>query len=135
MIQLGQCTGFAHETFGKLGVFADFPREYFQSDVAVELRLTRFVNGSHTPLAQQLNDFELREILCQFLGGRGDEARMARGRIDRRVSGRLRVVALETLSHQAFRADEVRGVGGKLSAALGALSQCGHFRVTSNNHY
>ena len=60
VIQHGQCPCLAHEAFGKGGILADFWRKDFQGDVAVELRLTRFVNGSHSPFAQQLDDLELR---------------------------------------------------------------------------
>ncbi len=115
VIQLGQCAGFAREAFGKGGIFADFRRQDFQSDVAVEPRLTRFVNGSHASLAQQLDDFELREMRRQFFGGGGDKARMARGGIASLVSGRLEFTVARTpeeihgSSHLAREAWKSRG--------------------------
>ena len=73
--------GFAIEAIGKAPAIGGLWREDFQGDEALEGRLARFVHGAHASLAEERNDFELREKPRDFLQRRRREGgtRMADG--------------------------------------------------------
>src|SRR5262249_62049082 len=54
-----QGTGFTGEALGKGRITVSLGRQKLESDEPIQLRLTSFVHGSHTALAQQLEDFQL----------------------------------------------------------------------------
>jgi hypothetical protein len=69
MIQLCQCPGFTGEPFRKCRIIADPGRKNLQRNDAIELFLSGFVDRTHAALADEFQDFELRKMLRNFLGG------------------------------------------------------------------
>ena len=61
MIQLSQRLGFAREASGERGVMADARRKNLQRHQAVQFFLPCLVNRAHAALADEFQDFELRE--------------------------------------------------------------------------
>ena len=80
MIQLRERPGFAREAPGERGVAADAGRKNFQRHEAVQFLLPRLVNRAHAALADEFQDFELREQRRQF----GDGRRLERRRLPAR---------------------------------------------------
>jgi len=72
---LGQCPGFARETFGKCRVIADAGRKDFQRHQAVELFLPRLINRSHAAFADEFEDFQLRKFRGELADGGRIEGR------------------------------------------------------------
>ena len=61
MIELGQRLGLAGEAFREGRIAADAGREDFEGDDAVERLLPGFVDRPHAALADEAQDFQLRE--------------------------------------------------------------------------
>ena len=88
MIQFCQRLGFAGEASGKRGVAADAGRKNFQGDNPVQFLLADFIDRAHAALADEFQNFELRELPGQFLRfGRNEARRFFRARRRRRRSG------------------------------------------------
>ena len=68
MIQRGERVGFLFKSRGELRIVCTLRRENFQRNEAVQRFLTRLVNHAHATATETLDDFELREVRCEFLG-------------------------------------------------------------------
>ena len=59
MIPLSQHTCLAGEAAGECRIAAEFGREDFQGDGAIQIRLTDLIDKTHAALADEFQDFEL----------------------------------------------------------------------------
>eukprot|EP00913_Durusdinium_trenchii_P028481 g26709.t1 len=78
MVEAGERFRLAGKSLGKVRVGGRVGLDDLQCDESVELGLPRLVDGSHSAVPQQFNQFELREVRCQIgnirrheTGGRG----------------------------------------------------------------
>jgi hypothetical protein len=109
--QLREGAGFTEEPLGERRILAHFRRQHFERDRAIESDLPRLVNGPHAALADELHNFELREVRGEFFERRRSEIGAVRGRAPRRGA--------HTGPQKASRTKPLRRVGGKFGPALG----------------
>lgn len=105
VVEFAEGACFAGETFGEGGIAAEFGREDFQGDGAIERRLARLIDEAHAALSDEPDDFPLRKCGCDFLQRRGGAAG------GRRFLG---------IAEEAGRTKPARRVGGDGCVASGA---------------
>ena len=66
MAQFRQRAGLAGESLRKGRIGSNLWREDFQGHVSVQVQLSRLVDRTHPTFAHQLQNFELRKLLCQL---------------------------------------------------------------------
>jgi len=68
MIELGERAGFTGEALGERRIAAPLGGQHLEGDESIELRLPGLVDSAHAALAEQAEDFQVREVRRQ-LGG------------------------------------------------------------------
>ncbi len=80
MVELCQCSRFLLEAFQAAITLGNFLREQLDGNGSVEIRLPRLVDGTHAAVTDQLQQFQLREVRCQFPNFWRDKTRIPRVR-------------------------------------------------------
>ena len=123
MIQRGQRSGFATESFCKRRLVASSGRQNLEGDNSPQLFLPRLIYRSHAAPPNKFEDFQLRKIFGQCFGISRDKFRLYWSR--RGLAVCLRLAAQASL-HQALRTKSFRGINWQWSTTCFAESHCFH---------